>query len=42
VMPSFGYLSDQQIADVLTYVKNTFGNKANAVKATDVKALRKK
>jgi mono/diheme cytochrome c family protein len=42
VMPSFSYLSDQQIVDLLTYVKNSFGNKATAVKAINVKALRKK
>ena len=29
-------LSDQQIADVLTYVRHSFGNKASAVKATEV------
>ncbi len=37
VMPSFSYLSDKQIADVLTYVRNSFGNRAAAVKAIDVK-----
>lgn len=40
VMPAFDYLTDQQIADVLTYVRNSFGNKATAVKATEVKAVR--
>jgi len=39
-MPAFDYLTDQQIADVLTYVRNSFGNKATAVKATEVKAVR--
>jgi len=34
--------SDQQIADVLTYVRNNFGNKASAVTATEVKAIRAK
>ena len=33
-------LTDQQIADVLTYVRNSFGNKASAVTATQVKAVR--
>ncbi|OGX88518.1 c-type cytochrome [Hymenobacter glacialis] len=40
VMPAFDYLTDQQLADVLTYVRNSFGNKASAVKATEVKAVR--
>lgn len=30
-MPSYAHLSDQQIADVLTYIRNSFGNKADAV-----------
>lgn len=39
-MPSLSILKDQEIADVLTYVRNSFGNKASAVKAADVKKLR--
>jgi mono/diheme cytochrome c family protein len=35
-------LTDQQIADVLTYVRNNFGNKASAVTAAEVKAVRNK
>ena len=42
VMPSQDYLNDQQMADVLTYVRNTFGNKASAVTAAEVKAVRAK
>ena len=41
-MPSFKQLKDQEIADVLTYVRNSFGNKASAVTAADVKAVRAK
>ncbi len=41
VMPSHAHLSDQEIADVLTYVRNSFGNKASAVKVAEVKAQRK-
>ncbi len=33
-------LSDQQVADVLTYVRNSFGNKASAVTVAEVKAVR--
>ena len=40
VMASHDFLTDQQIADVLTYVRNSFGNKASAVKTAEVKAIR--
>jgi mono/diheme cytochrome c family protein len=35
-------LTNQQIADVLTYVRNNFGNKASAVTVAEVKAVRTK
>ncbi len=38
--PQGAALSDQQIADVLTYVRDTFGNKASAVSPDEVKAVR--
>ena len=41
-MPAQNHLKDDQIADILTYVRNSFGNKASAVSAAEVKALRKK
>jgi len=37
VMPAHDYLQDQQIADVLTFVRNSFGNKASAVTLAEVK-----
>lgn len=40
VMPPQSTLTDQQIADVLTFVRNSFTNKATAVKVTEVKAMR--
>ncbi|GAB3641820.1 c-type cytochrome [Spirosoma arcticum] len=40
VMPAHDFLNDTQIADVLTYIRNNFGNKADAVKADEVKAVR--
>jgi len=40
VMPSQDFLKDQEIADVLTYVRNSFGNKATAVTLADVKKAR--
>jgi mono/diheme cytochrome c family protein len=40
-MPSFGYrLSDQQVADVVTYIRNNWGNTASPVDAETVKTLR--
>ncbi|EHQ29137.1 c-type cytochrome [Mucilaginibacter paludis] len=39
-MPPQNMLKDQEIADVLTYVRNSFTNKASAVKVAEVKAVR--
>ncbi|HUN96054.1 MAG TPA: cytochrome c [Bradyrhizobium sp.] len=40
-MPSFGYrLDDNQVAAVITYIRNSWGNAASAVDADTVKALR--
>ncbi len=41
MMPAQAHLSDQEIADVLTYVRNSFGNKVSAVTIAEVKAQRK-
>ena len=41
-MPPQPTLTDQQIADVLTFVRNNFGNKASAVTPTEVKNVRAK
>lgn len=38
--PQGAALSDQQIADVLTYVRSSFGNNAGAVKPEQVKSIR--
>lgn len=38
--PQGAALNDQQIADVLTYVRNSFGNKASGVTPDEVKAIR--
>lgn len=41
-MPAFAWkLTDQEIADVATFVRNSWGNRAPAVNAKDVAALRK-
>lgn len=41
-MPPQPQLTNQEIADVLTFVRNSFGNKASAVTAAEVKAVRAK
>jgi mono/diheme cytochrome c family protein len=42
-MPAFGWnLNDTEIADVLTYVRNTWGNAASAVQPEDVSKLRRR
>lgn len=41
-MPPHGFLKDQEIADVLTFVRNSFHNKASAVSIGEVKAVRAK
>jgi len=42
VMPSFSFLKDKEIADVLTYIRNSFGNKAPPVSGSEVKKVRAK
>lgn len=39
-MAPMAYQSDEQIASVLTYIRNSFGNEASAVKPDQVAALR--
>ncbi len=41
-MPAQPQLTDQQVADVLTFVRNSFGNKASIITAAEVKAMRPK
>jgi mono/diheme cytochrome c family protein len=42
LMPPMSHLSDQEIADVLTYVRASFGNKATVINPADVKKVRAK
>ncbi|MCF3110854.1 cytochrome c [Niabella sp. CC-SYL272] len=39
-MPPFKTLTDQQVADVLTYIRKSFGNNASTVTKTDVAQVR--
>lgn len=41
-MPAQSHLSDQEIADVVNFIQNNWGNKAKAVTTAQVKALRSK
>ena len=41
VMASHAFLSDQQIADVLTFVRQSFGNDASAISQEEVQKVRK-
>ena len=40
-MPAQTQLSDQQVTDVLNFVRNSWGNKGKAISANQVKAERK-
>jgi len=40
VMASHDFLKDQEVDDVLTYVRNSFGNKASVVTPAEVAAVR--
>lgn len=42
VMPKQNALTDEQIAQVLTFVRQNFGNKAKAVKPEEVAKIREK
>lgn len=41
IMPAQAYLSDEEIADILNYVRNSWGNKGKAITPAMVKAERK-
>jgi nitrite reductase (NO-forming) len=40
-MPPQGYLNDTQIADILNYIRNSWGNKAQPITPGDVGKIRK-
>lgn len=42
VMPAWANLSDQNLADIMTYIRGTWGNSADAVAPADVTAARSK
>ena len=42
VMPAFNYLEDEQIAQILTYIRQTFGNDSPSIQAVEVQHQRLK
>ena len=42
IMHGNAEIKDQEIAYLLTFIRNSFGNKASSVKVTEVKSARKK
>ena len=41
-MPQHSFLSDEEVANVLTFIRQNFGNKASEVKPQEVKQIREK
>jgi len=41
IMPQHSFLTDEEVADVLSYVRNSFGNQASSVTAAEVAAVRR-
>ena len=41
-MPPMGHLKDEEIADILSYVRSSWSNAANPVSAAEVAAVRAK
>ncbi|HDR52389.1 MAG TPA: cytochrome c [Mariniphaga anaerophila] len=42
IMPPHSHLSDKQIADVLTYIRKSFGNNASEITVAEVQKVRNK
>ena len=42
LMAPHDYLTDQEIADVTTYIRNSYGNKASMITPAEVKTIRAK
>ena len=40
-MPGFAHLNDQELADISTFIRNSWGNHASAVTAKDIARMRK-
>jgi len=42
VMPPHGFMKDQQLSEILTYVRNAWGNKAGSISSGEISDYRKK
>jgi mono/diheme cytochrome c family protein len=42
IMPPHGFMKDDQLADILTYVRNAWGNQADGISAQEISDYRKK
>ena len=40
IMPPHGFMKDDQLADILTYVRNAWGNQADAISSDDIAGYR--
>lgn len=41
IMPQYNFLTDDQIADLLTYIRKSFGNKSSSISMDEVEVIRK-
>jgi mono/diheme cytochrome c family protein len=42
IMPPHGFMKDEQLADILTYVRNAWGNKSGGISSDEISDYRKK
>ena len=42
IMPAHGFMKNEQLADILTYVRNAWGNRSSLISAKDVMDYRLK
>ena len=42
VMPPHGFMKDQQLSEILTYVRNAWGNNAGGISSDEISVYRKK
>ncbi len=40
IMPSYSFLSDIELAEVISYIKDSFGNKGGQINATEIRLVR--
>ncbi|MDH3649423.1 MAG: hypothetical protein OEQ53_07050, partial [Saprospiraceae bacterium] len=40
-MPGFGFLADADIASILTYIRQSFGNEASAIHVNEISKVRR-